>query len=503
MHIHKNAPTRLYFDSSELKQITLIKTFLTFTNKNITHQLQQFKKNKWFAYRDPDGYLQRLNELKEQQRQILLFQDEDKDYYTYVGLQKDLEKILNTNTINDIQFPTPSFYPWNKQPHALRPYQREIVDALIQAKHGAVEVATGLGKSLCINYLIKELGLRTVVMVPSKSIAKQLHTLFVNSFGPKLVGLFGDGKKDSDKKIVIGIAASLYRVQPGSEDWQNLSKADMIVVDESHLVAADTLEAVAVGLLAKASYRVFFSATQRRVDGKDLLLRGITGDIVYSMSIVKGIDEGWLARPNFKMLKSWSRSTYNSDNILKMNQKHLLYNPKIAQLIANLINSFVIKGQNVLVLVDEIEQFPLLEPLVTTKMRFAHGGGKEAERVLSPEYLKIKPQELVDQFNKNMFSVLVGTSCISLGTDITSVENIIFWKGGKSSIELTQSIGRGTRKGILKDNTIKQSFNFIDFCVQVYGIDDNDKLSCIKRHALDRASIMKDLYDNLQWVEVD
>src|SRR5690606_39357903 len=60
--------------------------------------------------------------------------------------------------------------------HELRYYQKEIVDALCDAKHGAVEVGTGLGKSKCILHQTKRLGVQTLIMAPSTSIARQLRS---------------------------------------------------------------------------------------------------------------------------------------------------------------------------------------------------------------------------------------------------------------------------------------------------------------------------------------
>src|SRR5579872_6186503 len=94
-------------------------------------------------------------------------------------------------------------------------------------------------------------------------------------FGQANVGLYGDGRKDVGKLLTVGIDDSLTRIEPGSSAWEFFRNTKVFAADESHLCPAASLMKVCTGLAALAPYRFFFSGTQMRTDGLDLVLEGI------------------------------------------------------------------------------------------------------------------------------------------------------------------------------------------------------------------------------------
>jgi hypothetical protein len=101
----------------------------------------------------------------------------------------------------------------------------------------------------------------------------------------------------------------------------------------------------------------------------------------------------------------------------------------------------------VLVLIDEMRQFSKLLPYLTHgPIGFAHGPLNDDNKPdVPPEYWDSDPKQLVSDFNSGKIPILIGTSCISTGTDIKAVRILIFLQGGKSEIAVKQAIGRGTR----------------------------------------------------------
>lgn len=484
------SPIMLELDSTRLKEL---EPHLVFIDKKLDFEIQKFKQNQWFLRKyGEEAFVEKLKELQSQRKKTLLFQDQNGNNWTYSGLAKYLAEKFQSPIENSVEYPEPEIIPWAKTlDKTPRPYQKQIVEKLIAAKHGAVEVGTGLGKSLCLLLLAKHYGLKTVVMTPSISIAQQVHAEFEKYLGKKYVGAFFGGKKDFKKKFVVAVAASLTKVEENSEAWEHLASTKVFLADESHLCPASTLAKVCFGLLKDAPYRFFFSGTQMRNDGLDLLLKAITGEIVFTMTVEEGVRQNYLAKPMFRMVSVESNSSFESKDANEMTRKHLYYNDKIAKIVGDITNKMVtLLNRPVLILIDEMEQFSKLLPHIKHQVAFAHGGvTKENSKKVPAQYHASEPNQLVESFNRGDFPVLIGTSCVSTGTDIRNCKTIIYLQGGKSEIQVKQAVGRGTRLTDTKNDCF-----FIDF--DVYNVP------VVHRHAKIRKKIYEDIYPDFQNMEL-
>jgi superfamily II DNA or RNA helicase len=432
-----------------------LKVGLTYTDKKASYALSRFKQYSAKWYPDEEEFNAKLAEMKAATKVCLLFEEED-HYWTYSGLSNYVKSKVpaytGCQTVPDgvklgFTYPDPKPLPWDKAPgYEMYPFQKEALEKLLAVKHGGVQIGTGLGKSFIIANLVKRLGLKTLIMAPSSSITEQLIEEFTKLFGKKYVGAYYENKKDVKKLIVIGNAQSFTRVKEDSPAWKELSKTQVFIADESHQTPAKTLASVCFGLVKNAPYRFFFSATQMRNDGADLVLEGITGPMVFEMTVKEGVEKGYLARPKFKVLRAPMNGSYWHDDPNFMTRHHLLYNPKVVEAVGKLVNAAVTAGFPTLVLIDEVEQFTKLLPYVKGDIGFAHGPLTDDNRDKVPaDYQESKPKELVDRFNAGELPILVGTSCIQTGTNIKPVKFLVYWAGGSSEIQVKQAIGRGTR----------------------------------------------------------
>lgn len=462
---------------------------LTYIDKSIDFELTKVRNNRWLRQRDEQAWKERIDALKAQRQKCLLFED-NQGFWTYSGLGWWLAGKFQVPLENRVKYPEPQMVPWHRVPDKkLRPYQLQMKELLLDARHGGVEVGTGLGKSFVILHVAKELGLQTVVMTPSLSIAEQIYAEFIYYLGSRYVGRFFGGKKESKKLYTIAVDDSLTKVEEGSEHWERLSQAQVFIADESHLCPAKSLARVCTSLLANAPYRFFFSGTQLRNDGLDLLLDAIIGKIVFRMSVKDGVDQGWLAKPMFRMIPVISRVNYSSKDANEMTRAHLYYVPEICAKAAEVANLMVEEmGRQVVVLIKELEQFSWLLPHFRHPVVFAHGGvTPENAKYVPSGYHDSNPQKLVKEFNEGKHPILVGTSCITTGTDIQTAGAIIYLQGGKSEIQVRQSVGRGTRKVAGKVDCY-----FIDFDVR--------NVEVVHRHAEERAAIYRAIYPDFEEV---
>lgn len=506
-----NEPTKVRFIDFSDAQIERIRRHLSFKDSSANYVLQQHLKNFRWKRSDPIAWDDHKSDLEQQINRCILFKD-DESYWTYSGLAHSLTGPLfgDPVIINKIEYPEIKGIAWHKKPeNQERYYQIEAEKELFDHKHGNIEIPTGSGKSRILLDLVKKIGLKTLLLAPSSSILTQLVKDFKTYLGERYVGQYGDGKKQIGKLVTIATYQSVVRIEKGTPIWDDLSKIEVFLVDESHLTPATTLEGVCLGIAKDAKYRFFVSATQTRSDGYGPVLKGVIGPSVYTKPMNELVDEGFLAKPHFKIISVKSQDSFDSQDVAKMTRHHLLYNPEINKLASQIANNAVSKlGHKVLIQIDEISQFQHLLRHLEFEPRFAHGASKSDKDLRSkiPEkYWDSNPSKLVDGFNNEEFPILIGTSCVGMGTDFKVPETIINLMGGISPIAIPQAVGRGTRRHKFLNGKEKTAFNFIDFCPLVSNHVYNDgasgaKMSPVYRHSLSRIQLYKGLYDNVKFL---
>jgi superfamily II DNA or RNA helicase len=443
--------SKLYLpsDSEEVKR------FLTFRDRSVDYQIKRIKQNVRWRRSNPESFLEKVEELKSQINKCLIFYDDQGRPYTYAGLYKDLEDRFGWKTVNTLKDPyDDKIIPWAQAPKPIRYYQAEAAEALIKARHGSIELPTGSGKSRLIFELCKRLPVQTVITTPAASITDQLYQEFVYLFGKKYVGKYGDGKKELGKLFTVATAQALVRVEPGTEEFDFLSKTQSIIWDESHTTPAETFEKVAMNVLKDAYYRFFVSATQLRTDGSEMILKGITGPIVYSKNFKELVEEGFLARPFFKIFKVPAKGLASSMDPNEETRNQLYLNSNVNSLAGQLAEKAVnLLNRQTVILIDEFSQFMQLKNYITVPFEFAHGGitnrltadKKNLKDVIPEQYWKSDIQGIVDRFNRGETKLIIGTSAISTGVDLQPTGCLIYLQGGTSEIQVKQGIGRSTR----------------------------------------------------------
>jgi len=473
---------------------------LAYTDERLNHSIKMWKNildqdvkwekggKKWsrhwfFNKNSRSDLVQKISDLKDQQSKTLLFEDKE-GYWTYSGIASVLETICGEKVVVSYPLPEYGVIPWATPPaRSPRWYQSKATElfapAVPTALPKAVELATGLGKTFIEILVTKEIGLPTVVVTPTLNIAENTIRDFILHFGKGKVGQFFDGKKQSDKLITVAVAKSLSLVKPGDEHYDNLRAKKLLIVDESHTCPPDELQSVTMGLMEMVPYRGFVSGTQMRTDGLSPLLQAITGDVLLRMSVKDGVEQGFLSPPNFYQFTIDSNERneikeitptgkekikkISSKDVMNLTRIHVHRNPLIYKHAVKLIHSAVAKGRRALVLVDEIFQFQwLLDHGLNIKAMFAHGGvTKDNKHLVPKEHHKSDTYDLIQRFDDGEFPVLVGTSCIGMGSDIKSVSLIVDLFGNCSETRIQQGVGRGTR---LFEN--KKDFVYACYCVK-------------------------------------
>jgi superfamily II DNA or RNA helicase len=462
-----------------------VRAFLTFSDRSVEFLIHRHSKNYNWKRRNPETWIQHSEALKKQRKTCILFRDEDGNPWTYSGLEPMLQKRFGWGTDQFYDnYVEPKLIPWNKTPPPMRFYQREAVEALINNRHGAIELPTGSGKSLILLNICKHYGQKTVIVSPSSNVTRQLYNAFVTHFGLKYTGMFSGAKKQFDKLFTVCTVQSLMNLKPGSREYEAFSTAKVFLFDESHTASPDEFQKVSLGVCANVPVRFFVSATQIRTDGSEMVLKGITGNVVYSKGFRELADLDFLARPVFKMFHVPCSSSPTSADPKTETRNQLYTNPQVIQMAAKIASQMVLKlDKQVLILIEEFKQFSLLMNYLNVPFEFVHGPISDVEKEKIPQqYWKSDTEAAIGRFNRGETRVLIGTSAISTGVDLFPVNALIYLQGGISEIKVKQSLGRGTRP-------TKKDFFYIDF--NVVGS------ATMERHFWERVEYYKEMSDDI------
>ena len=477
-------PARLALPSDD----DSVKKFLTFKDRQVEYQISKMKRNFRWQRSDPDNFTDYINKLKKESNRTLIFYDVQGLPWTYSGLWRELQQRFKWDLKRpplDFEFGT---IPWAKIPKPMRYYQTESVEALLKSFHAAVELPTGAGKSRILLELAKRVARQTVLVTPSAAITDQMYEQFIEAFGKKYVGKYGDGRKDVNKLFTIAVAQSMAKIQPDTDSYKYFKNTKMILWDESHTTPADTFESVCMGALKDAPLRFFVSATQLRTDGSELILKGITGPVVYRKPFKELVNEGFLAQPKVRIIRIPAASNANRQDVKEETRAQLYANPAVNKMAAQ-VASQMVKNLNrqVVILIEEFRQFLTLKNYMSIPFEFVHGGAntKEIKDLLPEQYQKCDTQKIVKDFNEGKVRCLIGTSAISTGVDLQPVGALIYLQGGISEIKVTQAIGRGTR---IPEG--KKDFYVVDF--KIVGSQ------AMERHLNARYKIYQNLTDDIR-----
>lgn len=187
------------------------------------------------------------------------------------------------------------------QPRTLRPYQDEAVAAVMaewgrDTRRTAVVLPTGTGKSTVIAKLAIEsarMGLWVAMLAHRGELLDQMADTICD-VDPSLprAGIVCADQNESDAQIV----AASFQTLAQSHRHTALGKRQVILVDETHHVTADSYRRV-VEDFGPDTFMCGFTATLRREDGK--ALRELIHSIAYERNLRWALhpDQGYLVKP--------------------------------------------------------------------------------------------------------------------------------------------------------------------------------------------------------------
>jgi superfamily II DNA or RNA helicase len=339
---------------------------------------------------------------------------------------------------------------WKSKPPEPRYYQVEAIQACLKHHRGVLELVVGSGKTLIASYLIKELGLTTLFVVPSAALLQQAYDVFAEYFGSSKVQKLTSKDVKSSKKlkpirvVTVQTLASLFKTR--SLD-RALDDVGLFIGDEIHHGGSESYTKL-LPALNRIYYRFGLSGTYLRNDSKTFELWGVAGRKLYEYSASKATKEGFLTPVEFHIHKLGGRPDQNYQKEYPTNYSSLEFMKAILDTVRK-----IPKDKQILILVDRKEACGNLIH------EFLKQHNIEASYVTGDNNSKEIKQGIED-FNNKKSRIFIGSQVLGEGCDIRSTDHLILGRGGKSEISIVQAIGRAVRLYPGKQKAYVHDFHF-------------------------------------------
>lgn len=329
-----------------------------------------------------------------------------------------------------------------------------------------------------------------VKLTPKQNISKKIATEFLPKFEggtnqKELLGMLLDNfipktkVEQTVKDELIGIYKSckndnevLMRLKNHNANFQNivrnknkkkydkyhrmrefLDTITVMIVDEAHHSKSDTWYNNLM-TCENALYRIALTGS---IDKKDELLwmrmQGLFGDVISRVTNKQLIEEGHSAKPTINIIPIANPNDIdNIDEYRVAYEKGIINNNFRNKLIAKLTEKWYNEDKGILIIVNFIDHGNNISELLdglNVEHYFLHG---EVDS-------EIRKQKLNDM-RSGKLKVMIATSLIDEGVDISGINSLILGAGGKSLRQVLQRVGRALRKK--KDDNTTQIYDFAD-----------------------------------------
>lgn len=343
-----------------------------------------------------------------------------------------------------------------------REYQAEAIEA-VEAHRGQgkqralVLMATGLGKSLVANQLIANEFNRNpeqevLVLAHMTDLVRQLEFSSWSQL-PKecATHLWTDGERPAHPGGVV--FATWQSLNAAIERGDELSERfGLVIVDEAHHAPSDSFSNLIDHL--DPNFLVGLTATPWRGDDRDVT--DLFGEPAYTMDIVDGMQQGYLAEVDYRMLTDgidWdeiARASINGLTIKDLNQRLLVPERDLAMVQAICSKMSQMDGPRALAFCRSIDHAERLRPLFAAegvKAALIHSGLPREQRFKN-----------LSAFRMGEIDMLISIEMLNEGIDVPDVNLVAFMRVTHSRRIFLQQLGRGLRVSTKKNKVLVLDF---------------------------------------------
>jgi superfamily II DNA or RNA helicase/transposase-like protein len=356
--------------------------------------------------------------------------------------------------------------PSGKRCFILSEPQDDAINAWIgsyedQEKAGIITLPTGMGKTVVATRIVDHMAqriedFRVLVVTTQKEILNQTilkfrkHTRYtLEEYYCKFYGSTSKTKKCLQKPCVMATAASLHKPQHLKMISRN--HFDLIIIDETHHINAETWLAIANKFKKGSGYLLGLTATPFRGDAEKPA-KIYDDNFLIKKSLNRGIWEGYLSWPDYRIFSD--NTKYRGK---KISRKTICSLPAYQQTI---LNTYMMEtpGKKTIGFVPDLNSAKSISQFFTSH-------GVPSEFLSSKQSAKIRESKFKD-FDSGKIQVLFAVGILDEGVDIPNVEVLLQLNKTKSPVKFLQRFGRGLRLSPGKRNVtildFVENYNTVD-----------------------------------------
>ena len=305
------------------------------------------------------------------------------------------------------------------------------------------------------------------------------------------VGFIGDGKWECSN-ITVALITTLSRRTKKPEFKEIVDKTIGFVADECHHAQSTTWYDT-FNLLHNASIRIGLTGTIDKTNPvNEMRLYACTGDVIAKVSNEFLIKNGFSAKP-LCILFTITTPELETESYRDAYKLGIIESEERLEVIRDICKKETSDNNTVLILVERIEHGQLIYEFLkdlNRNIEFINGTVDSTTR-----------QNMLNNTKNNNIDVLISTSVLDEGVDISGINAIIYARGMVSSRKLLQGIGRGLRKK--SDGSRLRFYDFIDNMHSSLLQHSLNRYHTLKNEKFDIKMIELDKYNSMSWEEVE
>lgn len=372
-------------------------------------------------------------------------------------------------------------------PFSLRDDQILSVMKSLYHKRGIVQVPTGGGKTEIMSAIITILeerfpDIRLTVIEPTDVLVNKTTDRF-NGYGLNAVR-YKDIRRDPDRDYNVLVAHPTSLLNDTEDDPAILERMAGVFWDECQHCRCETWKALnqrlwnceyALGFSALAVDEDHIYETNLRVlDPDEVLIEGATGPVIVNISPKYYIDNNILATPVvLQLVNDLGKGLYGCNDWSKL-RKVGIESEGRTRLTARAVAMFNRYERRALVLVGtkrqayDIAAELALEYDLSDQTAISFGAGQSYTVDPSGAKRTYDGEDVVRDFDEGRYSILISTSHMDEGVDLSNLDVAVLASGGKKDRRVVQRIGRA-----LRNNKTGRYAYIVDFFDKGSGVLEN------------------------------
>lgn len=385
--------------------------------------------------------------------------------------------------------PEEGFPEFTKKPIIDRDYQLAAADAAVKKGRGVLDMPPRSGKTRTMCEIHRRIALPTLWLAPTDRIVRQTHEVLEGFFGRNYAThLVGTKESEAAGRahVVVCTAATASRLSP-----EFYKTREVICVDEYHHAAAKSYHNDIFKKADHIFYRFGMTGTFFRSGSDELALHALLSNVIYKVTSQELLDRKFLVPTQVVFLpvlaprlRGLPDNTFQGGHGKFGIQEHKPRNQLVTWATVSLYQT----GRRTLVLVGTKKQGRELAHMMKSFVRPAPDGCEfQSVEFISTDRDRSIQGRIIESFLEGQeVKVLIGTSLLGEGVDLPSADALVYARGEKAEVTLTQNAYRvctatpGKQEAIIVDFADRHNKKLMSHSLERLGVYHREPTFTVK-----------------------